>query len=102
MSKKFVLTDEQSGYEVIGEYIRRYWEEVCYTTVIVSVAICDDENYRMFNVVASPTHDLDIEYLYDWWEGEKQIILRGIIDVDAVDVNGGIFEPSERSENGKS
>jgi hypothetical protein len=97
MSKKFVLTDGQSGYEVIGEYIRRYWEEVCYTTVIVSVALGDDGDYRRLNIVASPTHDLDIEYLYDWWEGEKEIFLRGIIDVDAVYVNGGIFEPSERS-----
>jgi hypothetical protein len=97
MSKKFVLTDGQSGYEVIGEYIQRYWEEVCYTTVIVSVALADDGDYRRLNIVASPTHDLDIEYLYDWWEGEKEIFLGGIIDVDAVYVNGGIFEPSERS-----
>lgn len=100
MNREIVLTDEQSGYEVIGEYIRRYWEKVCYTTVIVSVAFCDNGDYRRLNIVASPTHDLDIEYLDDWWEGEKKIILRGIIDVDEVDVNGGIFEPWE-SEEGK-
>lgn len=103
MSKRFVLTDGQSGYDVIGEYIQRYWKEVGYTTVIVSVGVSFyGKDYRRFNIVASPTDDLDIEYLNDWWEGEKDIILNGITDIDGVEVYGGIFESSERSEDGRT
>lgn len=35
------LKDGQSGYNVVGEYIRRYWEHNIYDTVIVSIHIDD-------------------------------------------------------------
>lgn len=94
MPKIFVLTEEQSGYDIVGEYIKRYWENVCYTTVIVSVSTSyDEKNYHQVNIVASPTNELEIEYLHDWWEGQKHIILNGIMDIEKVHVYGGIFEP---------
>lgn len=100
MSKNFVLTDGQSGYEVIGDYIQRYWDNKIYTTVIVSVGTSfDGEEYFFENIIATPDNGRDLLYLEDWWEGEKYITLEGIMDVEEVDVNGGIFEPSERSEN---
>lgn len=86
------LNDGQSGYDVIGEYIRRYWERNIYTTVIVSIGTSYDGNtYNLLKEVASPINFDDIEYLYDWWEGEKYIKLFGIKSIDELDISGGIY-----------
>lgn len=100
MSKKFVLTDGQTGYEVIGDYIQRYWENVCYTTVLVTIfSSCDGRGYDRKSIIASPEFPaMALEYDYDWWEGEKYIILSGIVDIHDIVVEGGIFEPLERKE----
>ena len=86
------LTDNQSGYDVIGEYILRYWEHNIYDTVIVSIGTSyDGQNYYLLKEVASPMSFDDIEYLHDWWEGEKYIKLFGIKTISEVDVSGGIY-----------
>ena len=86
------LNDRQSGYDVIGEYIRRYWEHNTYTTVIVSIGTSyDGQDYILLKEVASPIDFDDIEFLYDWWEGEKYIRLFGIKAIDAFNVSGGIY-----------
>lgn len=101
MSKKIVLTDGQTGYEVIGDYIQRYWENVCCTTVLVTIfSSYDGREYDRKSIIASPEFpDMALEYDYDWWEGEKYIILGGIVDIHDIVVEGGIFEPLERKEN---
>lgn len=87
------LKDGQSAYDVIGDYIRRYWKHNIYTDVIVSMAISHDGNkYYTYKEVASPEDFDDIMYLNDWWEGEKYIKLFGIQSVDALDICGGIYE----------
>lgn len=87
------LNDGQSGYDVIGDYIRRYWKHNGYTDVIVSIAISYDGNkYYAYKEVASPENFDDIMYLNDWWEGEKYIKLFGIQSVDELDISGGIYE----------
>lgn len=86
------LNDKQSGYDVIGEYIRRYWKHNIYTTVVVSIGTSyDGQTYDLLKEVASPMNFDDIEYLYDWWEGEKYIKLFGIQSVDELDISGGIY-----------
>ena len=86
------LQDGQSGYDVIGEYIRRYWRNNIYTDVIVSLARSYDGcTYEPFNEIASPRGFDDVEFLYDWWEGEKYIRLFGIKSVDAFSIVGGIY-----------
>lgn len=47
--------------------------------------------YDLLKEVASPMNFDDIEYLYDWWEGEKYIKLFGIQSVDELDISGGIY-----------
>ena len=85
------LNDGQSGYDIVGEYIRRYWEHNIYTTVVVSIGTSHDGNaYELRKEIASPYND-GIEYLYDWWEGEKYIKLFGIKSVDELDISGGIY-----------
>ena len=77
--KTIVLDDKQTGYGVVSEYVKRYWEHHCAEGVIVSIEISrDGRNYECLNEVASPYNMYDVEYLNDWWEGEKYIKVTGI------------------------
>lgn len=87
------LKDGQSGYDAVGEYIRRYWNHNTTSTVIVSMGISYDGNtFELRKEIASPLNFDDIEFLYDWWEGEKFIKLFGIKLVRELDISGGIYE----------
>lgn len=90
------LKDRESGYSVIGDYIRRYWNYNNHEdTVVVSIGTSHDgHNYYFRNLIVSPLyypHDGDIEFLDDWWEGEKYIKLFGIKEVNKIDISGGIY-----------
>lgn len=87
-----VLKEGQSGYDAVGEYIRRYWKRNIVDTVIVSIGISyDGHTYDLHKEVASPIGFDDIEFLYDWWEGEKFIRLFGIKTLNELDISGGIY-----------
>lgn len=87
------LKDGQTGYDAVGDYIRRYWEHNISDTVIVSLGISyNGEEYELVKEVACPCNFDDIEFLYDWWEGQKYIKLFGIQTITEVDVSGGIYE----------
>lgn len=87
------LKKGQSGYDAVGDYIRRYWEHNIYGDVVVSLGTSYDGNtYDLRNEVASPMGFADIEFLYDWWEGEKFIKLFGIKAVSEFDISEGIYE----------
>lgn len=86
------LKDGQSGYDVIGKYIRRYWRHNIIDTVIVSIGTSyDGDTYDIHKEIASPMNLDDIEFLYDWWEGEKFIKLFGIVTINELDISGGIY-----------
>ena len=86
------LNDGQSGYDVIGEYIKRYWDHNIVDTVVISIGTSHDgTTYNLRKEVASPLNFDDIEFLYDWGEGEKYIKLFGIKTLDELDVFGGIY-----------
>ena len=86
------LKNGQTGYNAIGEYIRRYWKHHMTDSVIVSLgASYDGRIYEHRNEIASPYGFDDIEFLYDWWEGENHIKLFGIKSIDEIDVSGGIY-----------
>lgn len=90
------LKDRQTGYDAVGEYICRYWKQHLCDTVIVSLATSyDGVKFRTINEVASPYNFDDIEYLYDWWEGEKFIKLFGIKSIAEIKIEGGIYEEDE-------
>lgn len=90
---KIKLEERQNGYDVIGEYIRRYWDHNTADTVIVSIGISHDDGdtYELRNEIASPMNLDDVEFLYDWWEGEKFIGLFGIKSISELDIYGGIY-----------
>lgn len=86
------LNDRQSGYDAIEEYIRRYWSRNTTDTVICSIGTSyDGLTYDSMNEIAYPTSGSCIEFLNDWWEGEKYIKLFGIKTVDELDISGGIY-----------
>ena len=88
-----VLKDRQSGYDAVGEYIHRYWEHNIVDDIVVSIGTSYDGNtYDLLREVASPVGYNDIEFLHDWWEGEKYIKLFGIKTVGELDIYGGIYE----------
>lgn len=97
---EIVLRDGQSGYDAVGEYIRRYWEHNITDDVVVSIGTSYDGNtYDIRKEIASPSPPPlkyydggDIEFLHDWWEGEKYIKLFGIKTVGELDIDGGIYE----------
>ena len=86
------LENWQRAYDVIEEYIRRYWKHYnMVDTVVASIGISYDGNtYEHRNEVACP-YNGDIEFLNDWWEGEKFIRLFGIISLDGINISGGIY-----------
>lgn len=87
------LKNGQTGYDVVEEYVRRYWKHKEMTdTVVVSIGISrTGEVYEHINEVVSPC-DCDVEFLYDWWEGEKFIRIFGIKSLDGFNITGGIYE----------
>lgn len=88
-----MLKDRQSGYDAVGEYIHRYWEHNIVDDIVVSIGTSYDGNtYNLLREVASPVGYNDIEFLHDWWEGEKYIKLFGIKTVGELDIYGGIYE----------
>lgn len=82
-----VLDDKQTGYGIVSEYIKKYWEHHCTEDVIVSIEISrDGKNYEHLNEVASPYDMYDVEYLNDWWEGEKYIRVTGIQSISDIKI----------------
>ena len=88
------LKDGQSGYDAVGEHIRRYWDYNITDTVVCSIGVSyDGLNYDLMKEVATPASWLsyDVEFLSDWWEGEEYIKLFGIKSVNELDISGGIY-----------
>ncbi len=87
------LRDGQSGYDAVGEYIQRYWGCNIADSVVVSMSTSyDGDTYHQHNEIAYPMgFDDNIEFLYDWWEGEKFIKIFGIKAVSDLDITGGIY-----------
>lgn len=80
-----VLNDKQTGYDVVSEYIKKYWEHHCTEDVIVSIEISrDGKNYERINEVASPYNMYDVEFLNDWWEGERYVRVNGIQGISGI------------------
>jgi len=92
------LNEGVSGYDAVADYIQRYWEHNITDTVVVSLGISyDGSTYELVKEVASPIDFNDVEFLNDWWEGQKFIRLIGIRTVQELDVRGGIY-PYEQGD----
>lgn len=86
------LNNAKTGYDLVEEYIRKYWKHNIMQTVVVSIGVSNDgRTYRVCKEVACPD-DGDVEFLYDWWEGEDYIKIFGIKSIDEIDISGGLYE----------
>ncbi len=86
------LNDGQDGYDVVAEYIERYWKHNPKGVVVFRIGTSyDGDNYYLSNEIAEPTQFGYIEFSNDWWEGEKYIKLLGIQSLDVLDISGGIY-----------
>lgn len=80
-----VLNNKQTGYDVVSKYIKKYWECHCTEDVIVSIEISrDGKNYERINEVAIPYNMYDVEFLNDWWEGERYVRVNGIQGISGI------------------
>ena len=74
-----VLKAGQNGYDAVDEHIREFWRNNNFTdTVVFRIGTSHDGvKYEIRNEIAYPGPSVfgDIEHLYDWWEGEKHIVL---------------------------
>jgi len=90
------LNDNENGYDVIEEYVRRYWKHNADETVVVCMETSyDGKKYYNANNVVEPGFDCyDTTTNYDWWEGEKYIKLHGIIGINKITtIDGtGLYE----------
>ena len=94
------LKDNQTGYDAVGEYILRYWEHNIQDTVVISMGISyDGDSYDLHKEIATPYGTNDVEFLYDWWEGEQFIKLFGIMSVSELDITGGIYTEIQGEKN---
>lgn len=92
---EIVLKDGQSGYDVVEKYIRSYWRHIGSSdTVICSIETSyDGKSYDLSNEVATlfSGNGDEVEFLYDWWEGQKYLRLWGIRSVGEFAIIGGLY-----------
>lgn len=80
------LDKHHNAYDIVGEYVERYWQEHYYTDVIVRMATSyNGKIFAPFNEIVLFNGDT-IEYINDWWEGEEYLQIYGIIDIHKVTV----------------
>lgn len=90
-----ILKNNENGYEKVGEYVKRYWDVHGDGDVIVALETSHSASrWDYHNEIASPLYSFgdSIEWLNDWWEGEKYIHIKGIQNVDTFDILGGLYE----------
>lgn len=80
-----------SGYDIVGDLIIKYFNHNDYSDVIVRIGTSyDGKRYDITNEVAF-FENCDILFENDWWEGERFIRVYGIVSIDDVDVSGGLY-----------
>lgn len=82
-----------SGYDAVGSFIKRYWDNHRTAPVVVRIGTSfDGMKFVIGNEVADPYLFEDVMFDYDWWEGERFIRIYGIRPLCDIEVYGGIEE----------
>lgn len=86
------LKGDETGYSVVGDYIRRYWESVeCFDDVLFTITFEDGSVETNVAEVDISKDGPSIEFVDDWWEGQKRFALNGIRNISEYRVAGGIY-----------
>lgn len=94
---EIILKENQTGYDAVCEYIERYFkhqfEDGYRNDVIVSLAASyNGKDFSQENQLVILDEALDLEFVDDWWEGEKFICIYGIQAIEDIPVSGGIYD----------
>ena len=82
------VKDKETGYSAVKKYIEQYWNDTTWNTTIVEIEISyDNKNWDRIKEIVYPTYNCrDMEWLYDWWEGQTYINLIGMIVIDEINI----------------
>lgn len=89
---EFNLTEHRdSGYDVVGDLVIKYFNHNYYSDVIVRIGTSyDGKSYDITNEGAF-FENSDIVFENDWWEGQQFIRVYGIKCVNELDISGGLY-----------
>lgn len=82
------LNDKEIGYEAVGKYVEEYLNEHCWDDSIVELEISyDGKDWDRIKEIVCPTNNCrELEWLNDWWEGQRYINIIGMANIDEIDV----------------
>lgn len=87
--EELTMESNLTPYDTLGDYVEKWLKEVngCYEDVIVGIKMKYDHEteYERLNVIFSPYGDGNGIWEYDWWEGQQEVYLVGIIPISEVD-----------------
>lgn len=79
-----------NGYKLVERYILKYWDAhpMVDDVIVVIRKSYDGVEWELTNEVATPKDMFkkNVEFLWDWWEGEPYVEVLGIIGVNEVEV----------------
>lgn len=79
------------GYGIVEHLIWNYFDHNFMDDLVVRLSLSyDGDNYDVRNEITF-FDDGRIEFLNDWWEGQKFIRIYGIQSVPDLDVSGGLY-----------
>lgn len=83
-----ILKNNESGYEAVTKYVEKYWDNHIWDDSVVRLDISyNGKDWDEITEIVYPTNNCrEVEWLNDWWEGQKYINLIGIATVDEIDV----------------
>lgn len=87
---ELAMESNLTPYDTLGDYVEKWLREVngCYEDVIVGIKMKYDHEteYERLNVIFSysAVQKCGI-WEYDWWEGQQEVYLVGIIPISEVD-----------------
>ncbi len=82
------LKDKEIGYNAVGKYVEEYLNEHCWDDSIVELEISyDGKDWDSIKEIVCPTNNCrELEWLNDWWEGQRYINIIGMANIDEIDV----------------
>lgn len=101
-------SERQTPYDTLGDYVVKWLREVngCMEDAVVGIKMkySHEREYERLNVIFSYNGDQDYGiWEYDWWEGQQEVYLVGIIPLSEIETfmpdTTGVEENFYKAEN---
>ena len=73
-------------YDIVAEILEKWCYEHYFTNLIVRLKLDGEE----INVIVTWDIDLTCVFDYDWWEGQKNVEVIGVMTVDDVEIQENV------------